>query len=86
MIFGSLSQNLVGTHNLAQHLTITPMGFGHKVMQRLVACAGVKWIDAGRHGLHVLARQRQHQSRAIPGKPRMPISMTQPLRQVWVWI
>lgn len=39
----------------AQQLRITPLGLGDKVMQRLVAGAGVQRVNTGDHGFDAFA-------------------------------
>jgi hypothetical protein len=65
-----------------QHLVVGPLGLRHKVMQRLVPGAGVLAVDAGRHRLHALARQRQHQPGAVALQPGVPVRMPESRRQV----
>jgi len=38
-----------------QQLRITPLGLGHKVMQRLAAGAGVQRVNTGGHGFDAFA-------------------------------
>ena len=49
----------------AKQFLIRPVGLGHEMMQRLMPRAGVQRINPRRHRLHTLARQGQHQPRAV---------------------
>jgi hypothetical protein len=80
-----LAQVHVGNDPLGyqtQHLLITPLSLGHKVMHCLMPGAGVQRINTRCHGLHALARERQHQPGAVSFQTCMPVRATKPSSQV----
>jgi len=52
------------------------------VVQRLVLRTGVHRIDPCGHRLDALARQRQHQARAVALQAGVPIGVSKALRQM----
>lgn len=65
-----------------KHLLMGPLGLGHEVVQRLMSGAGVHRIDPRGHRLYALARQREHQARAVTTKAGVPVRVTQAFTQV----
>jgi len=66
----------------SQHLFVTPLRFGYKVMHRLVSGSGVQWIHPRRHGLHAFARERQHQAGEVSSDPCVSVSVARAFGQV----